>query len=197
MVTLYSLYYSRRVQSKLNKRKTVGHWREKSRHKLFQRPLPGELQRRYLIPPATNCDNMCEGWSTRETRLSLGVKGFCWGLVTKCLCDCNYWCSRPPRKKASVEHISLHKLSRQARAVSGFKWAKPSYQNIPRAWFLGAHKEPVRTMGTFGECARFETHEIPFWGGIKVDFIATSSNSWIMFWCHKFSSLKQHKFIIW
>lgn len=75
MVTLYSLSYSRRVQSKLNKRKTAGHRREESRHKVFQRPLPGELQRMYLIPPATNCDNMCEGWSTRETCLSLGVKG--------------------------------------------------------------------------------------------------------------------------
>lgn len=91
----------------------------------------------YLIPPATNCDNMCEGWSTRETCLSLGVKGFCWGLVTKAHSACVTAITDAPdhpegKQVFNISHC-LHKLSRQARMVSGFKWAKPSYQNIPRA----------------------------------------------------------------
>lgn len=84
----------------------------------------------YLISPVNNCDNIGKVLSIRETCQSLGVKGFCWGLITKAHSACVTDALDPPRKKVGVQHKShcLYKLSIQGRVVQGLQWAKPSYQ---------------------------------------------------------------------
>lgn len=134
----------------------------------------------YLIPLATNSDNTYEMWPIRETRLSLGVKGFCWWLVTKSHSDFATQLLMPQTTQKESKRPTYHMVCtniQTGQSGSRLQTGKTLLSDHPRAQFPGAPKGPVRTIGTFGECARFETQEIPFSGGIKVDLIATYNNS--------------------
>lgn len=45
----------------------------------FQSPHLVRSHRMYLIPPATNCDTLCEVLSTQDAHLRLGIEGFLGG----------------------------------------------------------------------------------------------------------------------
>lgn len=86
-------------------------------------------------------------WPIRETRLSLEVKGFCWGLVTESHSACATAITDAPdhpegKQAPNISH-GLHKLSRQARVVPGFKWARPSYLNIQEHNFQETPKDQL------------------------------------------------------
>lgn len=80
-MSLYSwLHYTHFIAAKMYKAKSA---KRKQGGKIWNnlsRVLSQESCRGYLIPPATNCDNMCKMLPVRATHLSLGVRVFTEGL---------------------------------------------------------------------------------------------------------------------
>lgn len=67
VILMARIYYSKMIQTKISKRK--GTWGKVQRTldtSFWGFSLPVESYRTCLIPPATNCDNICEMLSTRE-----------------------------------------------------------------------------------------------------------------------------------
>lgn len=66
-VLVPKMYYSERIQSKIDKRKKcVRQSPEEIRCKLPKSPFPVKSHRTCLITPGTSCDSTCETLSSRE-----------------------------------------------------------------------------------------------------------------------------------
>lgn len=64
------IYYSRITQTKISKGKSHMKLRpEKNQEQASKSPLPKESYRMHLIPPAVNCDKMCEMLSNQGSSL--------------------------------------------------------------------------------------------------------------------------------
>lgn len=61
------IYYSKMIQTKISKGKAHGTKSNWNQAQAANSSLPVESHRTCLIPPAANCDNMCEVLSMKDT----------------------------------------------------------------------------------------------------------------------------------